>query len=109
MSMLDMMKNLPALMGQAKDMQERLREVRVTGESGGGMVTVEMNGLGEMTGLTLEPEVVDPEDREMLQVLIVAAAAAARKNVGAAAQEELGKLTGGLDLSGLMGSQPPTG
>jgi nucleoid-associated protein EbfC len=101
MSMMDMMKDLPGMMDRVRKMQDQMKNLRVTGTAGGGMVTVEMNGGGEVTDVRIEPEVVDPEDVEMLQDLIVAAAADAHKNIARTTQEEIGKMTGGIDLSAL--------
>lgn len=99
------MKNLGNLMKQAQqmqskmvEMQERLGEMEVSGSAGGGMVTVILNGKGEMKKLALDPSVVDPEDKEMLEDLIVAAHADAKKKAEAMMQDEMQKVTGGLNL-----------
>lgn len=69
-----------ALLQQAQAMQEQLQRAQAeqaartfTGVSGGGLVSVELSGLGELTGLTIKPEAVDPTDTESLSDLIIAA------------------------------------
>lgn len=107
MDLNDMMKNMGGLgdlgrmMTRMKDAQEAIRRISVEGSAGGGMVVVEMNGAGDMLDVRIEREVIDPDDAEMLQDLIVAAAADAKRKAADAAQEEMGKAAGGLDLSGL--------
>ncbi|HYZ98317.1 MAG TPA: YbaB/EbfC family nucleoid-associated protein [Acidimicrobiales bacterium] len=80
--------------------QAQAAEEVVVGSAGGGVVTVEMAGTGEVRSITLAPEVVDPDDIEMLQDLIVAAIHDAGRQVTARQREALGAL-GGLDLGGL--------
>ncbi|MHC4871902.1 MAG: YbaB/EbfC family nucleoid-associated protein [Planctomycetota bacterium] len=109
MDFMNMMKDLPAMMGRMKDMQEDIKNIQVKGSSGGEMVVVELNGAGEMLNITLEKDIVDPEDIEMLSDLIVAAVADARKNMAAKVQEEMSKYTGGIDLSSLGINLPGMG
>lgn len=109
MDFMKMMKDLPSMMGKVNEMQEKIKTIKVKGSAGGGMVEVELNGTGDMINIAIEKEVVDPEDIEMLQDLIVAATADARKNMAAKVQEEMGSLTGGLDLSSLGINLPGMG
>ena len=83
--------------------QARAAEEIVEGSAGGGVVTVEMTGAGEVRSLKLSPEVVDPDEIEMLQDLVVAALHDAAAKVTALQREALGAL-GGLDLGGLGGA-----
>lgn len=99
------MKNLGNMMKQAQQMQqkmqqmqEKLGEQEVSGASGGGMVTVILNGKGEMRKVTLDKTVVDPEDTEMLEDLIVAAHNDAKTKAEEMMQAEMSKLTAGLPL-----------
>ena len=99
------MKNIAGLMKQAsqmqkkmEEMQERLASAEITGVSGAGMVTVVINGKGEMKSVRIDPKLADPAEMEMLQDLIVAAAADARRKMEATAAEEMQKITGGLNL-----------
>jgi DNA-binding YbaB/EbfC family protein len=99
------MKNLAGLMKQAQQMQTKMQEIQetlaaleITGEAGAGLVSVTLNGKGEMRAVRIDPKVVDPSDTEMLQDLIVAAHRAAKDKVEAASQAEMQKVTGGLQL-----------
>ncbi|HEX4171185.1 MAG TPA: YbaB/EbfC family nucleoid-associated protein [Acetobacteraceae bacterium] len=99
------MKNLSGLMKQAQQMQEKMQELQsrlegmeVQGEAGAGLVTVTMNGKGDLRQVRIDPKVIDPGDAEMLQDLIVAAHANARQKVEAAAAAEMQKVTGGMQL-----------
>lgn len=99
------MKNLGQLMKQAQqmqskmaEMQEKLGEMEVAGSAGGGMVTVTLNGKGEMKGIKLDKSIVDPEDIEVLEDLIVAAHNDAKGKAETAMQDEMQKITGGLQL-----------
>lgn len=87
---------------EAFSAQARAAEEVVTGTAGGGVVTVEMTGTGEVRSVKLAPEVVDPQDIEMLQDLIVAALHDAGAKVAALQRDALGAL-GGLDLGGALG------
>jgi nucleoid-associated protein EbfC len=86
--------------------QARAAEQVVEGSAGGGVVTVEMSGAGEVRSVTLAPEVVDPDEIEMLQDLIVAALHDAAAKVTALQREALGAF-GDLDLGGLGGLGSP--
>jgi hypothetical protein len=97
------MKNLGQLMKQAQEMQtkmaemqETLGDIEVSGSAGGGMVTVRLNGKSEMRGVSIDPSLAD--DVEVLEDLIVAAYNDAKSKVEARVQEEMSKLTGGLNL-----------
>ncbi|MFN4090291.1 MAG: YbaB/EbfC family nucleoid-associated protein [Alphaproteobacteria bacterium] len=99
------MKNLGNLMRQAQEMQQKMSEMQeqlaaaeVGGSSGAGMVTVAMNGKGELRRLKIDPAIVDPNEVEVLEDLILAAFNDARAKVEARMSEEMGKLTGGLPL-----------
>jgi DNA-binding YbaB/EbfC family protein len=99
------MKNLAGLMKQAQEMQEKmaqmqakLESVDTEGVAGAGMVRVTLNGRGEMRGITIDPKLADPAEMEMLEDLIVAAHRDAKQKVEAAAQAEMQKASGGLNL-----------
>ncbi len=103
------MKNLNKIMKQAQkmqakiqDMQERLGDQTVEASSGGGMVTAVVNGRQEVVSLKFEPDVVDPNEIDMLEDLVVAAVNEAMRKVQEMMQEEMSKATGGLDISGLF-------
>lgn len=99
------MKNLSQMMKQAQEMQskmaemqERMADIEVPGQSGGGMVTVVLNGKGEMRSVKIDPALIDPNDAEVMEDLIVAAVNDAKGKVEARMQEETQKLMGGLQL-----------
>ena len=96
------MKQAQKLQAQIGRIQEEMAEKTTEASSGGGMVTVLINGSQEVLSVMIDPEVVNPEDVEMLQDLIVAAInEAVRKSQGMVA-EEVKKLTGGLSIPGLF-------
>jgi len=94
------MKNIGKIMKQAQQMQEKMQqameELEVEGSAGGGMVVARMNGNKQLLELEIDPEVVDPEDVEMLQDLIVAAINDATRKAEEALQEQLQGFSGGL-------------
>jgi DNA-binding YbaB/EbfC family protein len=99
--MADIMK----ILQQAQQMQGRLQEIQdelsqktVSGSAGGGMVTAEADGKGQVRRIKIDATVVDPSDVEMLEDLVLVAVSDAQKKAAALAQEEMGKLTGGMDL-----------
>ncbi len=99
------MKNIGQIMKQAQQMQSKMAELQeqlaameVSGVSGGGMVQVTMSGKGELRGVKIDPSLASPDDIEVLEDLIVAAANDAKVKVEAMVQEEMQKLTGGLNL-----------
>lgn len=99
------MKNLGQMLKQAQQVQERmqalqaeLERLEITGTSGGGLVTVTLNGKGALQGVRIDPSLLKPEEAEVVEDLIKAAHADARTKVDAKSQEEMGKLTGGMQL-----------
>lgn len=99
------MKNLNKLMKQAQKMQaqmvkvqEELKEKTVEATVGGGMVKVVVNGHKQLQSIEIDPAAVDPDDVEMLQDLILAAVNEAMDKADKMAQEELSKVTGGMNL-----------
>lgn len=94
-----------AQMAQIQAMQRRMEEAQAAIEAketeasaGGGAVSVKVNGRHELIGVTLKPEVVDPDDIEMLQDLIVAAANEAMRQIDEISQQEMSKVTGSMGL-----------
>lgn len=86
------------LQGRMQKVQDELQQITVSGSAGGGMVTAEVNGQGQIRQLKLDPSVVNAADVEMLEDLVVVAVADAQKKAQEAAQEQMGKLTGGMGL-----------
>lgn len=83
------------------ELQSRLEQETMTASSGGGMVEVTANGKGKITGISIDPDVVDPEDVEMLEDLIVAAASEAHRRAHEHMEREMRQAAGGLPLPGL--------
>lgn len=98
----NIMKQVQRLQEQMMRLQEELEQHRVEATAGGGMVTVVANGNQEILEIKIDPEVVDPDEVEMLEDLLVAAVNQARQKARELAEEEMGKLAGGL-LPGLVG------
>ena len=98
--------NPKQLMKQVQQMQEtmqrRIKELRVEGTAGGGMVKATMNGSKELLGVVIDKEAVDPNDVEMLQDLVVAAVNEAARKVDEEMQSSLGAMTGGMKIPGLF-------
>lgn len=90
------------MQSQMEQMQASLAATLVIGTAGGGAVTLEMTGDQEVKSIKIKPEVVDPEDVEMLQDLILAAFKEAQDKVRAKVNQTFGPLPGGLDLGGLL-------
>ena len=100
--------NMNNLMKQAQRMQRQMEETtkeletkEYTAASGGGAVSVTVNGKKEVVSVKLSEEVVDPDDIEMLEDMVAAAINATVKQVDETAEAEMGKLTGGLNIPGL--------
>ena len=99
------MKNLSQMLKQAQEMQSKMAEMQnaltqleITGQAGGGFVTVTVNGKGEIKRVKIDPKLADPNEVEVLEDLIVAAAKDAKTKADAEVAEQMSKLTGGLQL-----------
>ncbi len=104
------MKNLGNMLKQAQQMQTKMQEMQATleaatmeGQSGAGMVRVTLTGKGDLRGLAIDPSLLVPEEREVLEDLIVAAHADAKAKVEAMMAEEMSKATSGLNIPGMGG------
>lgn len=86
------------MQGKLQQMQEELQHRVVNGSAGGGMVSVEADGRGQIKRIKIDPSLVGQSDVEMLEDMIVVAVNDAQKKATELAQEEMSKLTGGLDL-----------
>jgi len=102
MNMSDLMKHAQQFQERLNSIQEELGTRTVTGSSGGGMVSATVNGRSELVSLTIEPQVVNPDDVPMLQDLVVAAVNDGLAKAKKLGQSELGKLTGGMNIPGLF-------
>lgn len=100
--------NLPALMKQAQEMGskmqalgEELKTKRATGSAGGGLVEVEVNGLGEVLSVRIDHSLVEKQDREMIEDLLPAAFNAATQKAKQLHAQGMKSLSGGMQLPGL--------
>ncbi len=103
------MKNMGKMMKQAQQLQEKMTKLQeemadktVEATAGGGMVKVVANGRQQIVSINIEKEVVDPEDVDMLQDLILAATNEALSRAQEMVSEEMSKLTGGMNIPGMM-------
>lgn len=96
------MRMIQQMQNRMAKIQEELGETIVTGSAGGGAVTVEVTGLQELKGITLKPEVVDPEDVETLEDLLVVAINDAMDKAKELSATKMSALTGGMKIPGLM-------
>lgn len=99
------MKDLGQMMKQVQEMQTRMQEfqtrleaVFVTGNAGGGLVSVTLNGKGVMTACAIDASLIQPEEKEIVEDLIVAAHSEARGKLEKVISEEMKQVTGGLPL-----------
>jgi nucleoid-associated protein EbfC len=95
---LGMMKQAAQLQSKMQAMQEELGQVEVEGISGGGLVSVRMTAKMEVKGVRIDPSLIKPEEREILEDLLVTACGDARRKAELAMQEKMQALTGGLGL-----------
>ena len=101
MNMNNLVKQAQKMQKQMAAMQEELNEKTLEMTSGGGAVKVVISGKKEIKELKINPDVVDPDDVEMLEDLIAAAVNEAERVVDEASEKEMGALTGGLNIPGL--------
>lgn len=101
--------NMQGVIKQAQKMQDKMAELQevldntdYTVSAGGGVIEVVVNGKHELKSIQLKPEVVDPEDVEMLQDLIISAVNEAMRKAEEDSEEKMGGLTGGMKIPGLF-------
>lgn len=97
----EMMKQIQQLQARIVQAQKQLEETVVKASAGGGAVTVVMNAKPQLSSIAIQPEVVDPDDVEMLQDLIIAAMNEALEKIRMAQMQQLAGLAGGLNIPGL--------
>jgi len=102
-NMGNILKQAQQFQARMAKLQEELGEKTVEASAGGGMVTVVVNGRQELVSITIDPEVVDPQDTEMLQDLILAAVNEGLTRAREMVNEEMGKLTKSLNLPNIPG------
>ena len=98
-----MMRQMQKMQADMAAAQDALAEAVVEGSAGGGMVKATATGAGELQGVSISPDVVDPEDVEMLEDLVLAAVSDALRRAQELQAERMGAVTGGIDLGGLGG------
>jgi DNA-binding YbaB/EbfC family protein len=94
----DMMKQVQAMQSRMAEMQAKLEQATVTGQSGGGLVKVTLNGKGTMTAVEIDASMLKPEEKDIVEDLILAAHADAKNKSEAMMAEEMKSVTGGLPL-----------
>jgi len=97
----NIMKQAQMMQKRMAQVQQELEERRIEVSAGGGMVTAVVSGKQQLLSLTIDPKAVDPDDVEMLQDLVVAAISEALKQSQQLAQDEMSKVTGGMNIPGL--------
>jgi nucleoid-associated protein EbfC len=96
--LMGMMKQAQQLQAQMQKMQEQLAAMEIEGQAGAGLVKVTLNGKGEMRRLNIDPSLMKPDEREILEDLVVAACQDAKSKVEAAVQTKMQEMAGGLPL-----------
>lgn len=94
----EMMKQVQSMQARMGDMQKKLESLSVTGQAGGGLVKVTMNGKGAVQSIAIDPSLMKESEREILEDLLVAAHGDAKSKAEGLAAEEMKALTGGLPL-----------
>lgn len=98
MKLGNILKQAQEMQGKMAELQESLSAYETTGESGAGMVRAVVNGKGDLKGLTIDPQAMDPSDPTLLEDLVVAAVADAKSKAEVYMQEKMREATGGLEL-----------
>ncbi|SHK41676.1 hypothetical protein SAMN02745883_02003 [Caminicella sporogenes DSM 14501] len=101
-NMNNMLKQVQKMQKQIEKIQSEIEERELEVTAGGGAITVKINGKKELLDIKIDPDVVDPDDVEMLQDLIVAAVNEAMRKVEEMAAKEMNKVTGGINIPGLF-------
>ena len=96
-----MLKQAQQMQAKMAETQEELAAKTVVATSGGGKVTVVANGAGDVVSIKIDPAVIDPSDAEFLEDLVLAAVKEAIEKAKSMAQDEMGKLTSGMNIPGL--------
>jgi len=101
-SQASMMKKIQELQDEMARIQEEIEQSEFSASAGGGAVSVTVNGLHEMLSIHMEPEIVDPEDIEMLQDLLIAAVNESIRKASDAMEQGMEQAKGGLSIPGLL-------
>ena len=95
---MGLMKQAAQMQAKMQEMQAELDQIEVEGAAGGGLVTVTLSGKGEMKGVKIDDSLIKPQEKEIVEDLIVAAHADARRKAEVLLQEKMKAVTGGLPL-----------
>lgn len=101
-NMNNLMKQAQMLQKQMQQMQEEVSTTEFEGSAGGGAVVAKVNGKKELMSINIKPEIVDPDDVEMLEDLVLTAVRSALEIAERTTAEKMGKLTGGMNIPGLF-------
>ena len=102
MNMQQVMKQARKMQEQLAEVQDGLKDIEVSSSVGGGMVKVTATADMKLTSITIDPEAVDPDDVEMLQDLVLTAVNDVLESAKDAANKQMGAVTGGLGIPGMM-------
>ena len=97
-NLADIMKQVQSMQARMADMQKKLESLSVTGQSGGGLVTIAMSGKGQITAIAIDPSLLKTEEKDILEDLLMAAHADAKAKADNLAADEMKQVTGGLPL-----------
>lgn len=95
---MGLMKQAAQLQSKVQALQAELEQVEIEGTAGGGLLAVRLNGKGDLRGVSIDPSLLKPEEKEILEDLLVAAHADARRKAETMMQDKMKQLTGGLPL-----------
>ena len=98
-----MMKQIQKMQDDMQKTQTEIENTEFTASSGGGAVEVSVNGSHEVKSIKIDPEVVDPDDVEMLEDMLIAALNEAQRKAADTMEREMSKITGGMNIPGLGG------
>lgn len=101
MDLKNIMEQAQQMQSKMADIQQKLSQKTITGSAGGGMVTVTVNGSGEVLGISIEKPLITADEQDMLQDLIVAATNDGLRKAKELSQQEMRQLTGGFNIPGL--------
>lgn len=101
-NMTDIVRQAQSMQNKIAKIQDEFEERRVEASTGGGAVTAAVNGKQELLDITIDPELLNPDDLEMLQEMIVGAVNQAMKSAGDMVNTEIEKVTGGFNIPGLF-------
>lgn len=98
MNIAGMLKQAQAMQSKMQNLQAELADMLTEGQAGNGLVKIVLTGKGDCRSITIDPSLLQPGERDMLQDLLVVAHADAKQKIDATLAQEMGKLTGGLNL-----------